>query len=115
MLKFLVLHFTNTNTKGGKSVNSDHVPLEMDLDFKLIPKNQQELSYIRKGKYRLATPAVSCSGGPPWIQKEGGLESSGRIVSCYSCCVTLRELTLDFETGWTGELCWNRILLIFEN
>ena len=84
MLKFLVLHFTNTNTKGGKSVNSDHVPLEMDLDFKLIPKNQQELSYIRKGKYRLATPAVSCSGDPP----------------------------LDSETGWTGELWSNCVLLL---
>ena len=43
------------------------------------------VSYIRKGKYRPATPttaaaAPSRSGDPPWILKSSGLESSVQIL-----------------------------------
>ena len=53
--------------------------------------NTSILSYIRKGKYRPATPTAA------------------------TVYVTLRGPPLDSEMGWTGELWLNRILLILEN
>ena len=34
---------------------------------------------------------------------------------CVCVCVTLRGPPLDSETGWTGELWSNPVLLILEN
>ena len=50
-----------------------------DAGYCIVP---MLISYIRKGKYRPATPATppSRSGDPPWVLKWAGLESSGRRI-----------------------------------
>ena len=76
-------------------------------------------SFIRKGKYHLATPALWRSGYPPWNLKQGGLKSScWRLISSIGKTKIIAFFLQEkkkklFKIFWYFEkkmICWNFLI-----
>ena len=96
-----------SESKGGTlSVTYERKSLCLLLDVKLGNSLKFKYSFVSIEK---KNTALACGYLHPILDTRISVRSYVRV------CVTLRVPPLDSETGWTGELWSNPVLLILEN